>query len=223
MNCCRILPPEQPPGPRGGRKRKRHRVVMRAIWFVLVSGCRWEDVPQEFGCSGRTAQRRLREWQELGIWDRFRVHLLTLLRKAGCLEMDTSVIDTVLLRAFGSGARSGPSPVDRRKSGVKHSLLVNGEGVPLVVRRDPANTSDQRVRPADDPGVSTDRRQTGTPQRTPEGALRRSWIRRHPWRLTLLNTPLIRLTGTMERFLTATYFVFGYVHDHVLSENVKSC
>ena len=58
------LPPEPPPvGPRGGRPWIGHRVVMRVIWFVLATGTRWEDVPPELGCSGRTAHRRLRAWE----------------------------------------------------------------------------------------------------------------------------------------------------------------
>ncbi|MBA3315852.1 MAG: hypothetical protein H0T47_21510 [Planctomycetaceae bacterium] len=34
---------------------------MNVLWFVLTTGCRWEDVPPEMGCSGRTAHRRLRK------------------------------------------------------------------------------------------------------------------------------------------------------------------
>jgi hypothetical protein len=49
---CHHLPPEKPVGPEGGRPRIRHRVVLKVIWFVLVSGCRWEDVPLEMGCFG---------------------------------------------------------------------------------------------------------------------------------------------------------------------------
>jgi len=37
------------------------------IWFVLTTGARWEGVPLELGCSGRTAHRRLRAWEEAGI------------------------------------------------------------------------------------------------------------------------------------------------------------
>src|SRR5437588_236325 len=65
------LPPEPPRvGPRGGRPWIGHRAVVRVIWFVLATGCRWEDVPPELGCSGRTARRRLRAWEECGCWDR---------------------------------------------------------------------------------------------------------------------------------------------------------
>src|SRR4051794_37757500 len=70
------LPPEQPAGRRGGRPPIAHRPVLNVLWFVLASGCRWDDVPPEMGCSGRTAQRRLRAWEELGIWDRLHADLL---------------------------------------------------------------------------------------------------------------------------------------------------
>ena len=60
---CHHLPPEQPVGPKGGRPPIGHRTVLKVIWFVLATGCRWADVPPEMGCSGRTAQRRLRHWR----------------------------------------------------------------------------------------------------------------------------------------------------------------
>jgi len=136
------LPPEQPVGPKGGRPRIGHRVVLKVIWFVLVSGCRWEDVPAEMGCSGRTAHRRLRAWEELGIWDRLHADLLRLLRQADKLDPDVAIVDGVFVRAFGGGEQTGPSPVDRRKKGSKHTLLVDRHGVPLAIRTAGANASD---------------------------------------------------------------------------------
>lgn len=132
------LPPEQPVGPRGGRPR----VVMRVIWFVLATGNRWEDVPHELGCSGRTAHRRLRAWEEVGIWDRLHADLLRLLRQVDELDTDLVVVDSVYVRAFGGGEQTGPSPVDRRKKGTKHTLLVSRSGVPLAIRTAGANASD---------------------------------------------------------------------------------
>src|SRR3954452_2847274 len=107
------LPPEQPVGPKGGRPRVGHRVVVRVIWFVLATGTRWEDVPRELGCSGRTAHRRLRAWEELGIWDRLPADPLRLLRAADKLDPDVVIVDGVIVRAFGAGEATGPSPVDR--------------------------------------------------------------------------------------------------------------
>jgi transposase len=136
------LPPEQPVGARGGRPPIRHALVMKVIWFVLCTGCRWEDVPSEMGCSGRTAHRRLRRWEELGIWDRLHMHLLKLLRRSGELDTHTAIVDAVIVRAFGGGEDTGPSPVDRRKLGSKHTLLVDSHGIPLAIRTAPANASD---------------------------------------------------------------------------------
>jgi len=136
------LPPEQPVGLRGGRPRVGHRVALRVIWFVLATGDRWEDVPHELGCSGRTAHRRLRAWEEAGIWDRLHADLLRLLRQAGKLDTDLVVIDGVYVRAFGGGEQTGPSPVDRGKRGTKHTLMVSRSGVPLAIRTAGANASD---------------------------------------------------------------------------------
>ena len=103
---------------------------MKVIWFVLATGCRWEDVPGELGCSGRTAHRRLRKWEEMGVSRaRLHVHLLTLLRKAGQLDTKVTIVDSVIVRAFRRGEDTGPSPVDRGKPGTKQALMVDANGV----------------------------------------------------------------------------------------------
>lgn len=70
--------------------------------------------------------------------------LLRLLRRAGKLDPDLVIVDAVVVRAFGGGEATGPSPVDRRKRGTKHTLLVDRHGVPLAIRTAPANASDHR-------------------------------------------------------------------------------
>lgn len=47
-----LLPAEREPGPQGGRRTIGHYSVLKVIWFVLVTGCRWKDVPKEMGCCG---------------------------------------------------------------------------------------------------------------------------------------------------------------------------
>src|SRR3954447_4749606 len=138
------LPPEQPVGPKGGRPRVGHRVVVRVLWFVLTTGARWEDVPPELGGSGRTAHRRLRAWEEAGIWNRLHADLLAALKRAGKLDADTVIIDGVTVRAFGGGEATGPSPVDRRKAGTKHTLMVDRHGVTPAIRTAGADASDHR-------------------------------------------------------------------------------
>ena len=160
-----LLPKEKPVGPLGGRPRVPHQTVMKVIWFVLATGCRWADVPLELGCSGRTAHRRLEDWQVLAIWDQLHMRMLELLKKAGLLDLDTVCVDGVIVRAFGGGEETGPSPVDRRKPGTKHTLMVDANGVPLALRTAPANASDHtQIIPLvlDFPHVG------GTPGRPPE-------------------------------------------------------
>jgi transposase len=190
------LPPEQPVGPKGGRPRIAHRIVLKVIWFVLASGCRWEDVPHEMGCSGRTAHRRLRAWEEIGIWDRLHADLLQLLRQADKLDPDTVIVDGVYVRAFGGGEQTGPSPVDRRKKGSKHTLLVDKHGVPLAIRTAGANASDHtQIIPLvlDFPTVGG---KPGRPKELPDdlyadgGVLRPSdWTRKRAWRVGWTDDP----------------------------------
>lgn len=54
------------------------------------------------------------------------------------------IVDGVTVRAFGGGESTGPSPVDRRKPGSKHTVMVDKVGVPLVIRTSRANASDHR-------------------------------------------------------------------------------
>jgi transposase len=138
------LPPEPIVGPKGGRPPIPHRTVLRVIWYVLASGCRWEDVPPEMGCSGRTAHRRLQAWERLRVWDHLHADLLRLLRQADRLDHDIAIIDSVYTRAFGGGEKTGPSPVDRRKKGTKYTLMVDRHGVPLGIRIAGANVSEHR-------------------------------------------------------------------------------
>ena len=67
------LEPFLPPKPRRsrfpGRKPLDHRKALTGILFVLKTGIAWEDLPQELGCgSGMSCWRRLREWQQSGLW-----------------------------------------------------------------------------------------------------------------------------------------------------------
>jgi transposase len=112
-----MLPAEKEIGSQGGRPITPHRAVLKVIWFVLVTGCRWKDVPREMGCCGETARTRLQTWEHAGIWERLHHLLLSLLNQEGKLHLKTAVIDSTQVRAFGGGDAVGPSPVDRRKKG----------------------------------------------------------------------------------------------------------
>src|SRR5688500_2739025 len=60
-----------------GRKPLDNRKVLSGILFVLRSGIPWEMLPRELGYgSGMTCWRRLRDWQNRGVWKRIHRVLL---------------------------------------------------------------------------------------------------------------------------------------------------
>jgi transposase len=76
-NLIQPLLPPSPHRPNGGRPRLPDRACLTGILFVLRSGIPWEMLPQELGCgSGMTCWRRLRDWQEAGIWQLIHFSLL---------------------------------------------------------------------------------------------------------------------------------------------------
>ena len=86
-----------------GRPRVPDRVAFNAIVFVLVTGIAWRFVPRELGCSGVTAWRRLRDWQEAGVWARLHAALLEQLNAAGAIDWSASVVDGSHIRALQGG------------------------------------------------------------------------------------------------------------------------
>src|SRR5208282_5275883 len=94
-----------------GRKRLDDRKVLCGILFVLYTGIPWEFLPQELGFgSGMTCWRRLRDWNDAGVWQRLHEVLLAELRGAGLLDFSRAAVDGSHLRAMKGGAKTGPSP-----------------------------------------------------------------------------------------------------------------
>ncbi len=63
----RPLLPKPPARSRGGRPRASDRKVLEGILWILRSGARWQDLPDEFPHPS-TCWRRLRDWEEQDIW-----------------------------------------------------------------------------------------------------------------------------------------------------------
>jgi transposase len=97
------------------RRRKLEGARVTGIIFVLRSGIPWEMLPQELGCgSGMTCWRRLRDWQERGIWDLIHFVLLDWLARCGRIEWSRAVADGSSVRAvFGGHRRDRIRPTEQ--------------------------------------------------------------------------------------------------------------
>ena len=94
-----------------GRKPKDNRSVLTGILFVLKTGIPWEYLPQEMGCgSGMTCWRRLRDWQEAGVWEKIRCVLLQRLEDAEQIDWSRAVVDSTSVRAVFGGRRLARIP-----------------------------------------------------------------------------------------------------------------
>ncbi len=89
-----------------GRKPIGRRTALTGILFVLKTGIPWEDLPQQqFGVSGVTCWRRLRDWQEAGVWEEIHEMLLAELRRCNVLDMSVAAVDSSSIRAVGGAKK----------------------------------------------------------------------------------------------------------------------
>ena len=122
------LLPKRPPRPKGGRPPLDDRLALTGILFVLKTGIPWEALPQEMGCgSGMSCWRRLRDWQEAGVWDRIHRLLLDELRKADRIDLSRAVVDSSSVRAVFGGPRRAPI----RRTGARKAASTTSSPMPM--------------------------------------------------------------------------------------------
>lgn len=132
----RLEPLLPPPPPRRfrfpGRKPLDYRKILTGILFVLKSGIAWDALPAELGCGcGRTCHHYLRVWHQAGVWRQLHAVLLAELNGAEAIDWSRALIDASFAKAPEGGEDTGPNPTDRRKSGSKHHVLTDAQGIPL--------------------------------------------------------------------------------------------
>ncbi len=124
-----LLPSPQPRRLRNpGRKPLDDRKALTGILFVLKSGIPWEMLPQEMGCgSGMTCWRRLRDWQQAGVWQKLHETRLSRLHGADRLDWSRACVDSASVRAVGGGEKDGPQSYGPRPAGEQASRAHRGQ------------------------------------------------------------------------------------------------
>ena len=111
----KCLLPKDEPSARGGRRRINDREVMEGILWVLRSGARWKDLPRRFP-SPTTCWRRLREWEDAGVWLAIWRAFLSELDEAGQLDWHEVFADGTFAPAKKGVPRSARPNVERVRS-----------------------------------------------------------------------------------------------------------
>ena len=124
------------------RPRRADRDCFVGILTRLVTGCSW-DVAARLSRVGETTLRRRRdEWVAAGVFDRVVDEALAGYDRIVGLDLDDVAVDGSVHKAPCGGEGTGPSPVDRGKTGWKWSLLTDRFGIPVGWWTDGANRHD---------------------------------------------------------------------------------
>jgi len=136
-------------------------VVFEKLLQTLVFGCAYRRIADE-SCSATTLRRRRDEWIEAGAMEALEKLAREAYDRAIGLELSDVAVDCCITKAPCGGEKAGKSPVDRGKRGLKRSIMVDAQGIPLGVVAAPANRHDS---PLLAPTLEAVEASTGLPER----------------------------------------------------------
>jgi len=142
VQVAALLPDRRDSHPLGcHRPRIPDRIVFDKLIQVLVFGCGYRRIA-DHTCSATTLRRRRDEWITAGVAEELRLLVLAAYDQLFGLELEHLAVDGCITKAPCGGQTAGPSPVDRRKQGLKRSVATEAAGIPLAALPAPANHRD---------------------------------------------------------------------------------
>jgi len=108
--------PELPRSKKGGRPWADNRRVFEGILWILRTGAHWKDLPDEFP-SPSTCWRRLKLWEEEGIWLKIWRAYLSQLDERGQLKWSECFMDGSFASAKKGATQSAKPAGERARSG----------------------------------------------------------------------------------------------------------
>jgi hypothetical protein len=110
---------------------------------VLVFGCGYRRIA-DATCSATTIRRR-DEWAAARLMQHLERIALDAYHRMIGLDLGNLAVDGCITKAPCGGQTAGPSPVDRRKQGLKRSIVTDARGIPLGAVPAPANRNDHTL------------------------------------------------------------------------------
>ena len=126
------------------RRRVPDWICFWGILVRLVSGCSWQVVERMLNnaVSDTTLRARRDEWVEAGVFDQLETEALRAYDRIIGLDLTEVSIDGSAHKAPCGGPGTGKNPTDRGKSGLKWSVAVDRNGIPIAAVIDAANRHD---------------------------------------------------------------------------------
>ncbi|MDJ0915812.1 MAG: IS5 family transposase [Desulfobacterales bacterium] len=159
----KTLLPEPRKSPKGGRPPADNREVLEGILWILRTGARWQDLPEQYP-SPSTCWRRLRLWEEQGVWLDVWRKFLSMLDEKGLLDWEEAFIDGSFAPAKKGALASGKP---KKGKGTKWMVVVDGQGIPLGSTLASASPSEFKLAEETLETVKVPRAGRGRPKKRP--------------------------------------------------------
>ncbi len=98
-----------------GRPWKNNRLVFEGILWILRTGARWKDLPERYP-SPSTCWRRLKLWEEQGVWEKIWRIFIRRLDKKGQIDWAEVFMDGTFVSAKKGAQKSGKRRGERAPS-----------------------------------------------------------------------------------------------------------
>ncbi|PBO86048.1 MAG: hypothetical protein COA77_00485 [Thaumarchaeota archaeon] len=87
------IKPHLPKPSTTGRPKADDRTTINAIIFVLITGCKWIDLPVKYGYKS-SAHRRFQDFQQKEIWKKILKCLIASANKSGKINLQKISVDS---------------------------------------------------------------------------------------------------------------------------------